>query len=292
MRLTELTRSRQWPSAAVEDGLTGLLAPTPVVVDGELFLVVGRRSPTGSSSLWALRVRGDLGDAELLPLSLDGQLPEYCRDGLVPTDARCNGGRRITVLFSGFRMIGERYYQLLTGSASGELQSPLQVESRPLLPSLPGQSSLRASATFSRVDSSSLLYAAGEGWVELHGRSHPTSHLRRKPLDPHMHPGEVVLRPAEEEFALTRPVDMDVDGQSLLFFSRRMHDGRYLQGFARGGPDTPLVRCDEEFWAGVGTEDAYMYAYPFSWQGRLLLALATSRVGDGGVVLAEVEDIA
>jgi len=288
MRLTELSRSDRWSSAAVDDGLSGLLAPSPIVVEGQLHLVVGRRSPRGSSELWLLRVRDDLADAELLPLRLAGALPDYCRDGLVPTDARCDG-RRISVLFSGFRMLGKRY-QLLTGSLTGDLAGLLRVNDRPLLPPLPGQDSLRASATFSRTEPSSLIYAAGTDWVELHGRSHPTSHLRRKPLDPDTHPGEVVLVPSGDEFALTRPVEVEVDGQTLLFFSRRLRDGRYLQGVARRDGEA-LVRCDERFWAGVATDDPFMYASPFWWQSRLLVALATSRVGQGGVVLAEIEDL-
>lgn len=292
MRLTELARSDSWRGARADDGLSGLLAPTPVVVRDDLFLVVGRRDAAGASKLWALRVRGDLGDAELLPMPLD-DLPHYCRNGLVPTDARWDGGKSVTVLFSGFRTLPARY-QLLTGAARGELDTgaPMAVDPLPMLPPLPDQDVLRASATFSRSAPDALLYAAGAGWVELGDRAHPVSHLRRKPVEPATDPGEQLLEPHGDEFALTRPVELVTPAGALLFFSRRMRDGRYIQGLARREAGGPLVRCDDEFAAAVGNANPYMYACPFRWNGRTLAALATSRLGEGGVVLAEFEDVA
>lgn len=289
MRLTELARSSSWTFPSVEAPLN-LLAPTPVVIEGELLLVVGRRGKNGSSSLWSLHVRNDLGHAELEPLRFDGLLPKHCQDGLVPTEARSDGSGTITVLFSGFRRAGGRY-QLLTGSAQGEVGGELRLDPSPLLPPLPGQNSLRASATFGRAVADTIVYAAGSSWFELEGGSHPTSHIRRKPREPRDDPGVSILHPGDEEFALTRPVEAQVQGVDLLFFSRRLCDGRYLQGLAGQDADGTLLRCDDMFWSGVQSEEPFMYAYPFSWQGRDLAALATSRIGEGGIVLAELQDL-
>lgn len=292
MRLTELARSDAWPGARSEDGLTGLIAPTPVVLGTDLFLLVGRRDGAGASSLWALRVRDDLGDAELSPLPLAGEVPAYCRDGLVPTDARCEAGIRVTILFSGFRRMQSRH-QLLTGAVRGRLGGgmAMEVDPLPLLEPVPGQHVVRAGATFSRSAPDSLHYAAGGAWVRFGDRLHPVSHLRHKTDETAADPGELLLTPAEDEFALTRPVEFVSSAGTMLFFSRRMRDGRYIQGLARTEADGSLVRCDEELPSGAEAAEGYMYMYPFRWGGRTLATVATSRLGEGGVVLVELEDV-
>jgi hypothetical protein len=290
MRLKEVARSDAWPGAHAHDGLTGLLVPSPVLLDDALHILAGRRDGAGASSIWALRVNRDLTDADLVPVPVAGSLPEYCSSGMIPTDVRVDHDAHVTVLFSGFRTRAPRF-QLLSGALWGELGTgaPMHVTPEPVLPPVPGQDVVRAGATFDRGTGSGLLYAAGGEWVQLAGGVHPASQLWRKPEYPEMEAGQLVLSPRDDEFALTRPVAFNATGHSLLFFSRRMRDGRYIQGLARWEPEGKLVRCDEEFSGAPGVDAAYMYAHPFTWQGRTLAAVAFSRLGDEGLVILELE---
>lgn len=288
MKLTPVASSNQWAKALEVIGSGELLAPNPYVFNDELFITVGCRDQDGRSLPWLLKVSEDLVDAEVVgegPILGASSLPSFACNGAIPTQLKILDPHHWQIVFSGFEP-AEGRYKLLTGIAEGSIAvTGGPIESRLLLAPLPGQEVLRAGATQS--DDGSWVYAAGDGWHETGSSFHPESSLWCT-SDPD-EKGVEILRPANDEFALTRPVAVRYkDDTEFLFFSRRMKNGDYIQGLAKLDGDQ-YIRIDDQFQVEGDQATTWMYTYPFELQGQWWAAAASSRLGTGGFVVAKID---